>query len=408
MRRRTVLSALPAAAAVPALAGCQDSVSGPSGSDGGGAGTDGSGTDGTTTSPSAQESTAAPVPPATERHAALLDALSPARLAGQLVWIGVPAGTRPDAASFAETGCGGLFLLGRWDSADDVRSVLEDARATAAATAGIAPLASVDQEGGQVRVLRGGAAEKTASAADLGAEGPDAVRAAYTTIGEDLASLGFAMALAPVADVVDPELGRANAPVGKVERGFGTDPETVGACVEAAVEGLAASGIASVVKHFPGLGRVRENTDFSADGITDETTSAEDPALTAFTRGVDAGAVGVMLASATYTAIDPDSPAMFSRAVVTDLLRDRLGFDGLAMTDDIGAAAAVADVPVGERATRFLAAGGDVVLTADPSLGPELAAAIADWAAASDANAQRVRESVARLLDVKAGLDLLR
>lgn len=402
MRRRTVLSALPAAAAVPVLAGCSAGGSGSAPSDAGGSG--GGASEGAS---GAQESTATPVPPATERHAALLDALSPAQLAGQLVWIGVPAGTRPDHASFEETGCGGLFLLGRWESAEDVRSVLDDARATAAAAAGIAPLASVDQEGGQVRVLRGDAAEKTASAADLGAEGPEAVRAAYATIGADLADLGFAMALAPVADVVDPELGRDNAPVGKVERGFGTDPEAVGACVEAAVTGLAEHRVAAVVKHFPGLGRIRENTDFSADGITDDSTHPEDPALATFTRGVDAGAVGVMLASATYPAIDPDSPAMFSRAVVTDLLRGRLGFAGLAMTDDIGAAAAVSDVPVGERATRFLEAGGDVVLTADPSLGPELAAAIADWAAAAPANAERVRESVARLLDIKAGQDLL-
>ena len=76
--------------------------------------------------------------------------------------------------------------------------------------------------------------------------------------------------------------------VGQLDRGFGTDPDAVGPCVVAAVEGLAASGIASALKHFPGLGRVEANTDFSASGITDADTHAEDPFLDPFRAGIDA------------------------------------------------------------------------------------------------------------------------
>ena len=70
-----------------------------------------------------------------------------------------------------------------------------------------------------------------------------------------------------------------------------------------------------------------------------------------------------MVSSAYYPRLDPENRAMFSKAIVTDLLRGRLGYDGVVITDDVGAAQAVADVPVGQRATRFIAAGGDIVLT---------------------------------------------
>src|SRR5690606_17211556 len=176
------------------------------------------------------------------------------------------------------------------------------------------------------------------------------------------------VAFAPVADVVDPDPGDGNAPVGALGRGFGTDPQQVGECMVAAVEALHGEGIAASLKHFPGLGRVTENTDFSAQGIEDDVTSPEDPFLDSFRAGIDAGAEIVMMSSAIYPWIEPDVPAMFSRAAIQDLLRGQLGFDGLVVTDDIGAARAVADVPVAERATRLLEAGGDVLVTADPSI----------------------------------------
>jgi len=96
-----------------------------------------------------------------------------------------------------------------------------------------------------------------------------------------------------------------------------------------------------------------------------------------FATGIRAGAPLVMVSSARYARIDPANAAMFSRAVVTDLLRGRLGYRGVVITDDVGLARAVATVPVGQRATRFIAAGGDIVLTARPSQAPAMLAAIA-------------------------------
>lgn len=340
-----------------------------------------------------------------EAVTALLDRLTPRELAGQLVLVGIMAGHSIPPEALAEHHAGGIFLLDRWRDPAQVDAVV--AAAHEGSDPEVPPLIAVDQEGGQVRMLRGDAARRTPSAAELGEAGPEAVREAYTTIGEDLAARGISVALSPVADVVDPQLGSANDPVGGLDRGFGTDPEHVGACVAAAVEALDATGTAATLKHFPGLGRVEQNTDHSAEGILDEVTTAEDPFLGSFTAGIEAGAELVMLSSATYARIDGDAPAMFSRAVVTELLRDQLGFEGLAVTDDIGAAKAVAAVPVAERATRFLEAGGDVLLTADPSITGQLVDAIEEWAAGGDEQAARVRASAGRMLTLKERRGLL-
>ncbi|MGN7212164.1 glycoside hydrolase family 3 N-terminal domain-containing protein [Brachybacterium paraconglomeratum] len=404
MRRRHLLALAPTAA----LAACTSPEEDPAspGSDGGGAAPSDGGDGGTAPSdgdPSDGEEPTTTAPSSAAEQ--LLEGLSPREIAGQLVLVGIATGSEIPPATFEEHHAGGIFLLQVWESAEQVDAVVDSALSLARPE--LPPLLAVDQEGGQVRMLRGDAARETASAETLGAEGPQAVADAYTSIGEDLSARGLHVALSPVADVVDPELGDANEPVGGLDRGFGTDPEQVADCVTAAVEALSERGIGATLKHFPGLGRVEQNTDFSAEGIEDTTTGPEDPFLESFRAGIDAGAQLVMMSSAIYPRIEPDVPAMFSAAAIQDLLRDGLGFEGLVVTDDIGAAQAVADVPVAERATRLLEAGGDAVLTADPSLTGELVDAIEEWAGRGEQQEQRVRESAGRMLALKEELGLL-
>jgi beta-N-acetylhexosaminidase len=423
MRRRAILRVIPPALTVTALAACSapggpgggagsgsdgggtasDGGDGSSASDGSGNGSgDGSGSDGGGAE-DGETSDGGGDPGQGDQDDAdrMAASLSSRQAAGQLVLVGVQAGDVPDRSLITKHHVGGFFLLGTWRSPDAVRQVVDRATETSDDVDRIAPLLCVDQEGGQIRMLRGDAATRTPSAAELGSQGMDAVTEAYSTIGSDLADLGLNAALAPVADVVDPDLGADNAPVGKIGRGFGTEPGTVSRCVDAAVRALGDQGVGATLKHFPGLGRVRGNTDFSSKDITDEVTSAYDPFLEPFRAGIDAGARMVMLSSAVYTKIDPDNPAMFSHAVVTDLLRGKLGFDGLVMTDDVGAAEAVADVPVADRATRLLDAGGNMVITAEPDLAGQLVDAIEQWGEQDEEHRRRLRASVARVLRVK-------
>ncbi|MFC0675966.1 glycoside hydrolase family 3 N-terminal domain-containing protein, partial [Brachybacterium hainanense] len=350
-----------------------------------------------------------PAPPETTPPPTLaeqtLAAMGTRERAAQLVLAGVRAGDPFPTDDVAGLGLGGFFLLGRWEQVPDVVAAVSAARDASGGAP--APLLAVDQEGGQIRMLRGDAARRTESAAELGEQGPDAVAEAYRSIAEDLSALGLHVDLAPVADVVDPGLGRDNAPVGKLERGFGTDPEEVSAAVAAAVGALHEVGVAATLKHFPGLGRIRGNTDFSTEDVTDDVTAPGDAFLAPFSAGIAAGAELVMTSSAVYTQIDADAPAMFSPAVVQDLLRGELGFEGIVMTDDIGSAKAVADVPVPERATRALEAGGDLVITADPAIAGELVEAIEAWAGGSSEADEALARSALRMLALKERFGLL-
>jgi beta-N-acetylhexosaminidase len=113
-----------------------------------------------------------------------------------------------------------------------------------------------------------------------------------------------------------------------------------------------------------------------------------------------------MVSSATYPQLDPASPAVFSPTVV-GLLRDRLGFDGVVMSDDLGRAAAVSQVPVEQRAVDAVAAGVDVVLTVRTADAAPMAQALVDRATADPAFAGRVTGSAERVLALKERFGLL-
>jgi beta-N-acetylhexosaminidase len=329
---------------------------------------------------------------------ATYDRLTPAQRWAQLVVVGVGAGGVGQAARTAlAKEPGGIILTdGAGASTDAVTQVVTSAQATGGADVPL--LVTTDQEGGQVQQLKGPGFTRIPPATTQGKD-PGSLRADTATWGKELRDVGVTVDLAPVADVVDPALGTANAPVGKFGRQYGTDVATVAPAVTAVVGGLRDAGVAPTLKHFPGLGEVRQNTDVAAD-VVDTQTSASSPSLRTFAAGITAGAPLVMVSSARYPKIDPDAPALFSSKVVDGLLRGQLGFDGVVMTDDVGVAKAVADVPVGARATRFLAAGGDLVLTVQPQdLGPMVDAITA--AAREPAFAARAQDAVRRVLALK-------
>jgi beta-glucosidase-like glycosyl hydrolase len=152
---------------------------------------------------------------------------------------------------------------------------------------------------------------------------------------------------------------------------------------------------------------VQENPDKSRNA-TDDVTTRDDEQVTAFgTLATSDAEPFVMMSSATYTQIDPSTPAVFSPVVVTDLLREQLGFDGVVISDDIGAAQAVQDVPVEERAVRYLEAGGTLMLTMDADLVTEMIDAIVARAESDPAFSATVDAAVRTALTAKADAGLL-
>ena len=173
------------------------------------------------------------------------------------------------------------------------------------------------------------------------------------------------------------------------------------------VDGLALAGVTATLKHFPGLGRVRGNPDTQA-GVIDSVTAADDDQVAAFgTLARSPAHPFVMVSSATYPRIDPANQAMFSRAVLTGLLREQLCFEGVIVSDDVGEAEAVQGVPAGQRAVRFLRAGGTMVLTVTPDDVPAMVDEVVRTSQGDAAFARTVDAAVRTALLAKAEAGLL-
>ncbi|GGO95776.1 glycoside hydrolase family 3 N-terminal domain-containing protein [Actinomyces gaoshouyii] len=326
---------------------------------------------------------------------------------GQLLMVGVNATTPSQAAKDAVTAhhAGNIFLSGRSSaSATEIgRTVSVFTGLTESSTHGAAMLVATDQEGGDVQVLSGPGFSSIPSGAEQAGQSREQLVASATAWGQELASAGVTMNLAPVADLVDIAAPTSNAPIGQWHREYGHDAATVSSQARAFAEGMRAAGVIPTFKHFPGLGRVKENTD-TASGVTDSvTTRSGDPAVAIFRDAIAGGAEVIMVSSAYYSQIDAGAPAIFSSTIVTDMLRTEMGFTGVIITDDVSAAVQVQGWGAGERALKAVSAGCDLVLaSADASVAAAMATALVSAAQSDPALAARIDESARRILALKS------
>ncbi len=275
----------------------------------------------------------------------------------------------------------------------------------ASATGGVRFFVAANQEGGQVQHLTGPGVTTMPSALIQGSWTTAALRGAAAGWGKELLAAGVNLDLAPVMDVVPAGTAGTNAPIGALNREFGYDPATNGSHGAAFIAGMASAGVATTAKHFPGLGRVQGNTDFTAN-VVDTVTGPDDPYLGSFRAAVNAGVPFVMIALATYTRIDPSRLAVFSPAVMR-LLRSQLGFGGVIISDDLGDAVAVASIPAGQRAVSFLSAGGDMITSQSLAPAETMAAAVLAKASADASFRAVVDAAVQRVLAAKKAYGLL-
>lgn len=322
---------------------------------------------------------------------------------GQLLMVGVPA-TGPDAAALRQVArfhVGAVILTGRGRG-----GVAATARVTARlqGRAAIPLLVAADQECGAVQALSGPGFDAIPSAVDQGGAATATLRRRARTWGHQLRQAGVLVDLAPVADTVP--AGARNPPIGGHGRQYGSRPEAVATHAGAVARGLQDAGVVPTVKHFPGLGRVTADTD-TRGGVTDPVTTRTDPYLLPFRYAARVGTPFVMMSNAVYARIDAARPAVFSPVVIDGLLRGDLGFDGVVVSDDLGAARQVRGVAAGDRATRFVAAGGDLVLTVDPAALPAMYTALLTRARADRAFRLRVERSARRVLLAKQRLGLI-
>ncbi|TMG24010.1 MAG: glycoside hydrolase family 3 protein [Chloroflexi bacterium] len=288
-----------------------------------------------------------------------------------------------------------------------VRAIVDavQAEATPTATGRVKFLVAANQEGGLIQALSGPGFDVMPSALSQGTLAPADLERMAARWGRELRAAGINLDFAPVADVVPPGTDAGNAPIGQLEREYGHDPATVSSHVAAFIRGMEEAGVATSAKHFPGLGRVAGNTDFTA-AVTDLITTRHDPFLQPFAGAIHAGVPFVMISLATYERIDPRHLAAFSPAVMTGMLRVDLGYRGLVISDALGAAA-VASIPPATRALDFVGAGGDMIVVNQLVPAVQMAQALASAAAQSPGFRDRVNDAVLRVLRTKEAMGLL-
>lgn len=279
------------------------------------------------------------------------------QLAGQRLMAGFEGGRLDRALQALIAGLrpGGLILFKR--NVESPRQLAELCRSVqqCARDSGLPPLfVAIDQEGGQVARLGRPFTRFPGNPAMQDAA--DAVRFAQITAIE-LAWTGINMNLAPVLDAAPEGFGSIMA-----DRSFGPDPRRVARLGAAVIAGLQSGGIMAVAKHFPGIGRTRLDSHLDLPFLDADLDSLEAYDLIPFRTAFQQPVAGVMLSHILYPRLDPQWPASLSAVIVRDLLRRRMGFQGVVLTDDLEMGAITRHYGFGAAVRQILRADIDVAL----------------------------------------------
>ncbi|MDU0330834.1 beta-N-acetylhexosaminidase [Paenibacillus sp. 3LSP] len=343
------------------IGGCSGAARNPSSS--AGEGTGASGSNGTETNqgqtpPSTPEAPEEPEKPA-DPAAKLLDELSTDEKIGQLVLVGMD-GTEPNDVTrqlIEEYHVGGFIFYK--NNIQDTKQALAlfNGLKTANQNKAVPLFLSVDEEGGRVSRMPGELA-KLPAARKIGNTGSTELAGQIgEIIGKELAGFGLNLDFAPVLDVnSNPD----NPVIG--DRAFGTKPEIVSRMGIAVMKGIQEQGIIPVVKHFPGHGDTSVDSHLGLPVVEHDLDRLRKLELVPFKQAIQEGADVVMIAHLLMPKLDPDHPASFSKAVIHDLLREELGYEGTIISDDMTMGAIVEHYDIRDAAVQFIQAGGNIVL----------------------------------------------
>ena len=322
--------------------------------------------------------------------------MSPAQLAGQKLMVGFEGSEFSEdvADLIASLHLGGIILFtGNIVSPEQIGWLCERLQQHAA-SCGLPPLfIAIDQEGGEVARLKEPFTEFPGNAAmqsEKDAEGFGRV------VAYELGSIGVNMNMAPVMDVAfDPDTSIMT------RRSFGADPEQVGRMGQAVIRQLQGGGIMAVAKHFPGIGRTVLDSHLERPELP--ISDAElDSDLLPFQMAIEEGVSGIMLGHILYPEQDPEWPAGMSEKIARELLRDRLGFQGLVLSDDLDMGAIRKHYDIPTVIERLLAADIDITLICHRSQDMETAHTVMSQLISEDEELRnRAEQSVGRILEAK-------
>lgn len=334
--------------------------------------------------------------------------LSLAQEVGQLFMVGMPAADYNEATAYAlrDLQVGNVILTGRSTLGVQMTKKLTT-RLQDLAPEHRKLLIACDQEGGAVQVLQGEGFTAIPDGITQGTWQPQTLKSKASEWGSALAAAGVNFNLAPVADLVaSAEFAPSNAPIGYWGRQYAYTPDEVVSHAKAFSDGMKEAQVLTTAKHFPGLGAVRGNTDTTAN-VQDTKTSLTSPSVKVFEQLIDKNISSIMTATAIYTQLDDKIPAAFSSQVVQGLLREKLKFKGLVITDDLSNAAQVQAWTPAQRASLALEAGNDMVLANDPAQLPEMVAHVIAKAESEPEFATKIHQAATRVLKIKQQMNLL-
>lgn len=286
---------------------------------------------------------------------------------------------------------------------EQTTKMLTDMQAIAEETTGLPAFLSVDEEGGTVtRIAKNEAfgVNDVGNMSEIGASG-DTSKAgqAGVTLGTYLKALGFNVDFAPVADVLtNPD----NTVIGT--RSFGSDPQTVADMVSAELQGLQSQGVYGVVKHFPGHGGTAGDSHEAAVTLDKGIEDLMATELVPFERAVQDGVSFVMVGHISVpSVVGDDTPASLSQMMVSSVLREQLGYDGIVITDALNMGAVTGNYSSDQAAVLAVNAGVDMLLMPQDyeTAYNGLLAAVQEGTISEE----RIDESVVRIVRVKLSLE---
>lgn len=257
---------------------------------------------------------------------------------------------------------GVIYMEQNLESAEQVQEMLTKIQQFSQDRIGLPLFTCVDEEGGTVARVAGSGkfdVPNVGNMADIGAAGDvEQAEQVGETVGSYLSELGFNLDFAPDADVwsnPDNEIVKY--------RSFGTDPQTVSAMSLAVLNGLQKQGVCGVLKHFPGHGATEGDTHEGYAYTSKTLEELEECELIPFRNGIDNDAPMIMAAHISLpNVIGDDTPASLSKEIITDLLRDQMGYDGVVVTDAMNMGAIAQNYSSEEAAVKALEAGVDLIL----------------------------------------------
>ncbi len=321
------------------------------------------------------------------------------RKIGQMISAGFPSPFVDEQATrlVKELGIGNFFIFARnIESAEQITRLNHALKTLVFEQCGIQPFISIDQEGGAVSRIVDGAALFPGAMA-LGASGGKYAYECGKNSAEILRAMGFTTTASPVLDVnIEP----LNPIIGS--RAYSDDPDTVSRIGREMMRGIADGGLIATVKHFPGHGNVKSDSHLTLPVNDTKRETLEDTEWKPFRDAFKAGADSVMSAHVLFTDVDSERPATLSKAFLTDLLRNRMGFCGVAVTDCMEMQAVKALYGSGEAAVMAIEAGCDLMTVSHTyEAAEEVVMAIENAVETGRISEERIDLSVARILALK-------